>query len=81
MRESWEMSSNNVDLSKRIAIVAYKKNSVEKVGYVEYIENRGVAICSGILKAKAFSEPEIKKMLHLCRATCPDFDFIEFRMD
>ncbi len=75
------MPSDTNDLSRRIAIAAYKKNSVEKVGYVEYIENRGVAICSNIQKAKAFSEPETANMLKLCRIACPDFDFIEFRID
>ncbi len=75
------MSSEIVDHSKRIAIAAYKKNSVEKVGYVEYIENRGVAICPNIRKAKAFSEPETDKMLQICRKNCPEFDFLEFRMD
>ncbi len=38
------MPSESIDLSKKIAIAAYKKHSVEKIGYVEYIENRGVAI-------------------------------------
>jgi hypothetical protein len=75
------MSSDILDHSKKIAIAAYKKDSVEKVGYVEYIENRGVAICPNIQKAKAFSELETNKMLQLCRTACPDFDFLEFRMD
>ncbi|HET6418865.1 MAG TPA: hypothetical protein VFG19_01835 [Geobacteraceae bacterium] len=75
------MSSEMIDHSRKIAIAAYKKNSVEKVGYVEYIETRGVALCSNIRKAKAFTEPETVKMLQLCRKTCPEFDFLEFRMD
>lgn len=75
------MSSDILDYSKIIAIAAYKKNSVEKIGYVEYIQNRGVAICSNVRKAKAFSEPETSKMLLLCRTICPDFDFVDFRID
>ncbi len=75
------MPSESIDLSKKIAIAAYKKHSVEKIGYVEYIENRGVAISPNLRKAKAFSEPETGKMLQICRTTCPDYDFLEFRIE
>ncbi len=75
------MPSDIFDYSKIIAIAAYKKNSVEKIGYVEYIENRGVSICSNMRKAKAFSELETNKTLQLCRSACPDFDFVDFRID
>ncbi len=75
------MSSDSIDLSKKIAIAAYKKYSIEKIGYVEYIENRGVAISPNLGKAKAFSEPETRKMLQICRTACPDYDFLEFRIE
>ncbi len=75
------MTSEVFDHSRKIAIAAFKKNSMEKVGYVEYVENRGVAICPNIQKAKPFSEPETGKILQFCRKSCPDFDFLEFRVD
>jgi hypothetical protein len=81
MQGDWDMVSDIHNLARCIVIVAYKRNSVEKVGFVEHIEKRGLKICTDVQKAKAFVESETCKMLQECKSACPDLDFLEFRMD
>jgi hypothetical protein len=75
------MESDIRNMARCIVIAAYKRNSTEKVGFVEHIEKRGLTLCSDMQKAKTFVEPETVEILRDCRSACPDLDFIEFRMD
>jgi hypothetical protein len=81
MQGDEKMVTDIHNLARCIFIAAYKRNSVEKVGFVEHIEKRGVTICTDVQKAKAFIEPETGKMLQECKYARPDLDFLEFRMD
>ncbi len=75
------MGSDIQNLARCIVIAAYKRNSIEKVGFVEHIEKRGLKICTDVQKAKTFVEPETGKILQECKSTCPELDFREFRLD